>query len=347
MGEGYSVAWRVLDAQFWGVPQRRARIFLVADFRSECAGDILFIPESLCWNLETGKGTWEGTAETSERGFDETGELCLMDQGGSVMDLSYGKTGTLRAETHGHLPIVMSAGFCTEHFLQAYGIGGYNSEGMLSPNPYAGIYEAEKSRTLDLNGGNPTCHQGGIAIVEKVYPLEGNGQRPSHFGDGWNESDVMYTLNATEKHGVAYTMSKTDFMIRASEDVAGSLVASDYKDPPIVCSDPYYVVRRLTPKECARLQGFPDDWCSNLETPDPSEDEICYWMDIFETHRKAITKAKKAKTEKYVRKWLQNPYSESAEYRLWGNGVALPCVHYVMSAIKRQFGRMDDEETEM
>lgn len=184
-------------------------------------------------------------------------------------------------------------------------------------------------------------------MVEKVYPLEGNGQRPSHLGDGWNESDVMYTLNATEKHGVAYTASKADYMTKVSEDVAGALVASDYKDPPIVCVEPYYVVRRLTPKECARLQGFPDDWCSNLETPDPSEEEILYWMDIFETHRKAITKAKNPKTEKWIRKWLQNPYSESAEYRLWGNGVALPCVHYVMSAIKRQFDRMDDEETEI
>lgn len=94
-----------------------------------------------------------------------------------------------------------------------------------------------------------------------------------------------------------------------------------------------YTVRRLTPTECARLQGFPDWWCRDLETENPTEEEISFWRDVFETHRRLVTHAKKPKTEKQIRKWLADPYSDAAEYKLWGNGVALPCVFFVLSGI--------------
>ena len=136
---------------------------------------------------------------------------------------------------------------------------------MKSDNPHSGFYEAGTSRTLDGNGGNPSCNQGGIAVVE------GNGSRPSHQGDGYKESDVMYTLNATEQHGVAYgidratynmgqnaqfdiaireeveptivakgpgavahpvySTSKNSYHTEAEENLANTLVATDYKDP--------------------------------------------------------------------------------------------------------------------
>lgn len=69
---------------------------------------------------------------------------------------------------------------------------------MKSDNPHSGIYETDTSRTLDLNGGNPNCNQGGMVVVE------GNGSRESHKGDGYRESETMYTLNATEHHAIAY-----------------------------------------------------------------------------------------------------------------------------------------------
>lgn len=80
----------------------------------------------------------------------------------------------------------------------AYGICSKDSNSMKSANPNSGFYEADTSRTIDGNGGNPGCNQGGIAVIE------GNGTRPSHKGDGYKESDVMYTLNATEQHAVAF-----------------------------------------------------------------------------------------------------------------------------------------------
>ncbi len=105
-------------------------------------------------------------------------------------------------------------------------------------------------------------------------------------------------------------------------------------DNPKAQSTPVtYTVRRLTPTECARLQGFPDWWCRNLGTENPTEEELEFWADVFETHRKIVTQAKKPKTEKQLRKWLADPYSDAAEYKLWGNGVALPCVYFVLAGI--------------
>ena len=123
VGEGYSIAWRVYDAQYWGVPQRRKRIYLIADFASARAGEILFESEGVCGNLETSGETRQGAAK------DAQGSV-----GGSV----------------------------------CYGICSYASNAMLSSNPHSGIYEAKTSRTLDLNGGNPTCNQGGVCIVSSV-----------------------------------------------------------------------------------------------------------------------------------------------------------------------------------
>ena len=105
------------------------------------------------------------------------------------------------------------------------------------------------------------------------------------------------------------------------------------KDLSIVAEDPRYIVRKFTPTECTRLQGFPDDWCDDLGTDDPTEEEMIFWRDVFETHRKIVTHASKPKTDNQIRKWLKQPYSDSAAYKMWGNGVALPCVWFIMEGI--------------
>ena len=97
--------------------------------------------------------------------------------------------------------------------------------------------------------------------------------------------------------------------------------------------EPTYTVRRLTPTECARLQGFPDWWCFGLETSEPTMEDIRYWYDVFETHRKICGISSKPKSLKQISRWLQKPHSDSAEYKMWGNGVALPCVFFVLSGI--------------
>ena len=122
MGDGWSIAWRTHDAQFWGVPQRRRRIALVADFGGQSAPEILFKPKSSTGHFEPCGETGQGTAGDAENG---TGDAV------------------------------------------AYGISAYESNSMKSDNPHSGVYKADTSRTLDNNGGNPACNQGGIAVV---YP---------------------------------------------------------------------------------------------------------------------------------------------------------------------------------
>jgi len=253
----------------------------------------------------------------------------------------------------------------------AYGICSKDSNAMKSANPDSGFYEADTSRTLDANGGNPSCNQGGMAVVA----LEGNGSRPSHHGDGYRESYTMFTLNSTEQHGVAYgigrdafnqgqnaqfrpaieaelqptlvakgpgavaeptySSSKASFFTYAEEEIANTLVATDYKDPPLIndydATD--YIVRRLTPTECARLQGFPDWWCSDLGTAHPTDAEVYEWYKIFETHRRVVGGSSKPKTDKQIRTFLKDPHSDAAEYKMWGNGIALPNAYFVLSGI--------------
>ena len=294
---------------------------------------------------------------------------------------------------------------------KCYGVCSKASHSMMSDNPHSGFYEAETSRTLDRSGGDPTCNQGGICVVEPIaftqnqrdevrdlgeksaalaaepgmkqqtFVLQGNmiGRKDENGpqGDGVNE-DVCFTLDATDRHAVCapedvYAMTTGSYM-QVAKEVAPTLMARDYKDPTTIAPAPHlnegvmgtvatgahpsgfngqdafndrlvidnpeaqptpvtYTVRRLTPTECARLQGFPDWWCRDLGTEDPTEEELAFWADVFETHRKIVTHAKKPKTEKQIRKWLADPYTDSAEYRIWGNGICLANAFFVLAGI--------------
>lgn len=226
---------------------------------------------------------------------------------------------------------------CNELVVQAYGICSKDSNAMKSNNPHSGFYEADTSRTLDANGGNPSCNQGGIAVVAVQGSMIGRDDKNGPQGSGINEG-VCFSLTGADRHAVAYPTyctSKNSHFTRAEEELANTLVATDYKDPPVIndMGEVEYIVRRLTPTECARLQGFPDWWCSGLETEEPSEEELSFWREVFETHRKIMGKSSKPKTDTQLLKWLKEPHSDSAEYKMWGNGVALPNVYYVLSGI--------------
>ena len=406
VGEHFSLAWRVLDAQYWGVPQRRKRIFLVADFAGGGAGEILFKSEGLSGYSKKSIRSWQGTASNFADSIGATGTICLNDQGGERMDVTTDITCTLRAKSN-HPPCIMDSAVFDNHgkdtrftgpidvaptISATYGTGGNNqpfvvensktydvrftSEGTV--NARSNVYESDTARTIDTSGNTPDSNQGGIAVVES-YALQGsmigrddkNGPR----GDGVNE-EVSFTLNTVDKHAVVYAIdresfncgqnyarnlgitedginstlnaqgpsavatptyssSKASFFTNAEKELANTLVATDYKDPPLINDNDGidYTVRRLTPTECARLQGFPDWWCSDLGIETPTMDDLRIWYDIFETFRKATGAYTKPKTLKQITKWLKNPHSDSAEYKMWGNGVALPNVCFVLSGI--------------
>ena len=109
LGDGWSLAYRTVDAQYFGVAQRRKRIYLVADFAGECAGEILFERESVSRNFEPGFEAWEEVAEGSAGGTHEPIRI-LNDQGGACMGVTKSCTACLRAEEHGHQPIVFEPG---------------------------------------------------------------------------------------------------------------------------------------------------------------------------------------------------------------------------------------------
>ena len=328
MAEDFSVGWRLFDSQHWGVPQRRKRIYLVADLAGGGAKKILFKSEGLSGYSAESFRAWQTAAGCSEEGAGETGRICLNDQGGNRMDV----TCTLRAEAH-HPPVTLeyhphdsririanddisqtlnnrmgTGGNNVPLIMECFGICSKDSNSMKSNNPKSGFYIAKTSRTLDTNGGNPTCNQGGIAVVSR---------------------DPGAVAEPT------WSISKNSHHTNAMKELANTLVATDYKDPPLVNDSDgcEYIVRRLTPTECARLQGFPDWWCSDLETENPTEEDIKFWTDVFETHRKVITKKKRPKTKNQIIKWLKNPHKDSAEYKMWGNGITLPIAVFVLSGI--------------
>ena len=302
LGNGWSVAYRTVDAQYFGVAQRRRRIYLVADFGSECAGEILFEREGVSRDFAPGFLAWQASAGHPA---DRAGTAVAFEPGAASRLGGHCWTehaGTLRADAGDNQTAVV-----IDHAPIAFGIGSMDSEGMKSDNPLVGFYEAQTARTIDRGGGNPSCHQGGIAVcAQSVVPNEDNAS-------------------------IAYTMTTGEFT-QVCREQSPCLQARDYKDPPVVGRQ-RYTVRRLTPSECAKLQGFPDDWCAGLETPAPTEDDITWWAQVFETHRKIVGVAKKPKSRKQIIKWLRQPYSEAAEYMLWGNGVALPCVCFALRGI--------------
>ena len=176
---------------------------------------------------------------------------------------------------------------------------------------------------------------GGKGVAYGLDRASFNQGRNAKFSFSINE-EVEPSIVAKGPNAVAqpvYSTGKASYHTKADENIVGALIASDYKDPPTITEAPYYIVRRLMPVECARLQGFPDWWCDDLGIEAPSDDEVKKWMDIFEAHRKAVDDRKKPKTENQVRKWLKNPFSDTAAYKMWGNGVALPCVYFVLAGI--------------
>ena len=173
VADDFSLAWRVFDAQYWGVPQRRKRIYLVADFAGGSAGKILFESEGVSGYTPQGFRPWQGAAGAFKEGAGASGCVCLNDQGGSRMDVTEDVAATLRAENHGHPPCVMgAAGFCTEHSAQARGIG-YREE--TSPTLRAGTVPA----AVYENHSQDTRYTGPLETaptVNATYGMGGNNQ---------------------------------------------------------------------------------------------------------------------------------------------------------------------------
>jgi DNA (cytosine-5)-methyltransferase 1 len=336
MGDGWSIAWRVLDAQFWGVPQRRRRIALVADFGGQSAPEILFVRKGVSGDIEQSKPQRKETASDTARGSGADDRTGATDRGRQLDAVGLTNRGfisgdvaeTCRAESHGALPLVRYAvdqgggkseannyedvlptltcthggepaiaytvmkpilyqnvvgSLCAsdhkgvgsqyvdeDKCVVCYGIGSYHSNAWKSDNPHSGVYEADTAKTLDaLNCGYPGCNQGGIAIVEPRAVDCRNG----------TEDEVNDALQSNSAHSL-----NGNNVVRTR-----------------------YIVRRLTPLECERLQGYPDGW-----------------TDIGE-YTETTGKTRKS--------------SDAARYKALGNSIALPPWKWVMKRISACYER--------
>ena len=307
----WSVAWRVHDAQYWGVPQRRRRIALVADFGGDTAHEILFERAGVSGDIAESGASGKGFAEAAERDFNQAVRDCLTAwdcQSKRIFDIN-GKSPTLQGGVGGGVnnPAIFAAIPINDQTIfqgVAYGICSYDSNSMLSGNPHSGIYEADASRTLDLNGGNPACNQGGIAVVQQAFDMthacdvirECGETAPSlqaRMGTGGNQVPLTYGIGngqANEAQGMVTERAQT---LNTMHDAQAVMCVSPARDT--------LVVRRLTPLECERLQGFPDGWTDIGDYTDST--------------------GKKRKT------------SDSARYKALGNSIALPFWRWM-------FGRM-------
>lgn len=179
--------------------------------------------------------------------------LCINDQGGKIMECSEDVTGTLRAQEHGHQPLVLRPNH--PMLYENHGIDGR----------YTGPHDVAPTMSARYGtGGNNVP----LVQAEEVICITGNtiDRQPQNGGNGigW-QRDIAYTLTATDRHSVFSRQRVDQFK---EDDVASTESARQYKDATdIVCrpvsewSDAFcHLLRRLVPLECERLQGYPDGW---------------------------------------------------------------------------------------
>ncbi|MEA4817447.1 MAG: DNA cytosine methyltransferase [[Clostridium] scindens] len=288
--------------------------------------------------------------------------LCLNDQGGSQMHCTEDITGTLRAQEHGHQPLVMATqqggaeigdGICPtitasagmsgnnqpvlfeNHGIDSrytgphavaptmsarMGTGGNNvplvgsavafsldskeSNSMKSANPHSGCRETDVARTIDTTNPDPSKNQGGIAILQETICIAGNtiDREPENGGNGLGcQADISYTITTSDRHAVCEPYQEVvGALCRGDEKGIGSQYVSQNK----CIVERRNLIRRLTPLECERLQGFPDGWT------------------------------------------LIPGASDSARYKALGNSVAIPCVSFVLRGIAYFLRKIYEEQEE-
>ena len=296
MGDGWSLAYRVFDAQFWGVPQRRRRIYLVADLRGQRAREVLFEREGVRGDFETSRTSWETAPGKSENcaGADDNARK----------------------------------GRCV-----AYSFDSLASNSMKSRNPYSGCRAVDVAKTLDTTDPNPSKNQVGIAVVEAVvYTRQAFGSyKDCGVCSGMKARDYKGATDLVVENAGVDCRNFTEY-----PELYPTLQAKPNGGQSINFSGAVrvqYIVRRLTPTECARLQGFPDDWGHPDHKEDFTEEEYRVWLDVRNTYAFINGKQQKGYNKAQMLTWYNKLHTDSSEYKMWGNGIALPCALYCMQGI--------------
>lgn len=401
-GDGWSLAYRVFDAQYWGVPQRRRRIHLVLDLRGERAGKILFEREGLRGCFTEGRTPWQETTADAERSVGgNCKSLCLnpLDCQSKRIYQPDGVYPTLPAMDCGGMnnqavcyPINEQIALRYKKLGEKTGFGigenGAPAFTILANHPRAVCFKSgngAKARSLGLSERvSPTLNSeaGGNAVPSVCFDARGNGDGmhcPTLIGDhenrvtdytiiclqgnaidrsdtagcngkGWNDK-TAYTLNTIDRPAVAFSIqgfgdykdSRVASTFRACGFKNGTVRVVDVSDGQ---SKPLrkYIIRRLTPTECSRLQGFPDGWGHIVKKQSFTSDEYKFWLNVRNIHAAINGKTVKDYTEAQMVKWYNKLHTDSAEYKMWGNGIALPPALYCMQGIQDALERMETKK---
>lgn len=315
LGDGFSIAWRVFDAQFWGVPQRRRRIFLVADFRGQCAGKILFEREGLSRSFAESRESWKGFTRSlahcsSSKVWNSRG-----NGNGNIAPTITGDHNNNRITDYTALCVITRADLYNQALTEE-----------VSMTLCAGRNDCQKVPCVIFAKSDSSCNemlamatqQGWAEIGKDLCPTvtaaagtSGNNQPVfcyaldrSSFNQGMNaqfdigidDKGIAHTLVAKGPGAIAYGVplgfrpENTRLYKEVSSTICNGTNPGHHQG--VLILDRVGIdLRRLTPTECGRLQGMPDWWCEDV------------------------------------------PHSDSAEYKMWGNGMALPCVLYVMENV--------------
>jgi DNA (cytosine-5)-methyltransferase 1 len=379
VGGRWSVVWRTHDAQYWGVPQRRRRISVVADFGGDTASEIQFDRKSVSGDIAESGASWEGFAETAEAGASYAVRIrggC--DGGGKGALVQTEKSGTLGTGNDQTIFCLQGNGIDRADTAGCNGKGWredtcYTLNTIDSPAVCAEVvcmtpWDAQSQRVYDGNGVSPTlssrensglnreavlcagfkagqgAQAGGIGYSEEVSPTlaaapSGTNQTPAvvaldmthacdvirecgeqvpalqaRMGTGGNQVPLIYGIGngqANEASIMAEEVSQTlntmhDAQAVMCDDVGHALRAKAncaYREDAETYPVQNMVVRRLTPMECERLQGFPDGWT-----------DIGEWID---------EKGKKHKD------------ADSPRYKALGNSIALPFWDWMLRRMAR------------
>ena len=271
----WSVAWRVHDAQFWGVPQRRKRIAVVADFGGLAAAEVLFERKGLSWDSGESGAEEQGSARGSSTGTRSA--MSFQERAGKP---GGGKGILIQGEHVGALST-------------------FNNQSVLSIEPIP-IHDSA-TRYKGKHGDKSDGKGNGLGIGQAGDPANtlSSGDRHAVLWNG--KADGASAVCSNESNRLH---SMDVFHCTSEEEKAQTLKARDYKDPQVILAP---TVRRLTPMECERLQGYPDGWT-----------DIGDWAD---------TNGKMHKT------------TDSARYKALGNSIALPFWFYILRRISAIYER--------
>ena len=316
MGDGWSIAWRVFDAQFWGVPQRRKRIALVADFGGHAAPEVLFEREGVQGHTDTSGAQRERTAGDIEAGADKAVVYGISAYESNAMKSGNPHSGVYVAETartldnnggspacnQGGMAVVQSSGFKYRNGGKTRSIGYHKEQ---SPTLGTDGNEAILIHDARGNGDGSTAptitgdHENRItdytAVVYSIDRAAYNQGMNAKYDIGIDNSGMAQTIVSKGPNAVCIGNGQPDQL--AMSEKAGALNCMHDQQAAMTQS----IVRRLTPLECERLQGYPDYWT-----------HIGDWTD---------SKGKKHKD------------ADSPKYKALGNSIALPNWEYVLSRL--------------